>query len=192
MPGNGAGPPESEAPAPTGGTGTHHDRHVDKASLGQIPPIGPIPGVEDLFVGALLYSTVAEVNSIARFIEAEDLDQPASTVLASIKALANRGVPPGPALVKDELHRRGQLTRTVATWLAAAATSGACATAAQGYAAGVLAEAFRRQTESFGAALVSAAPSAAEGDLARLAEQASARIRYTYGRLTELRGEADD
>jgi replicative DNA helicase len=145
-----------------------------------------------MFVGALMYSSVAEVNAVARFVEADDLDQPAATILASIRALAGRGVPPGPVLVKDDLHRRGKLTRGVATWLAAAATSGACSSAARSYAACVLAEAFRRQVESFAAALVSAAPSAAEGEVARLAEQASARIRYTFGRLTELRGDAHD
>jgi hypothetical protein len=158
----------------------------------QISAVGPAPGVEDLFVGALLFSTVAEVSAVARFIESEDLDQPASTVLASIKALASRGVPPGPQLVKDDLQRRGKFTRTVAKWLAAATTSGACSSAARDYAAALLAEAFRRQVESFGVALAAAAPSAAEGDVARLAEQASARIRYTFGRLTELRGDVDD
>lgn len=176
--------------------GTPENSDSDAASLndraGQIPHVGPIPGIAELLIGALMYSTVPEATAAARFIETDDLDPPADTVLASVKALAGRGIPPSPQLVKDDLHRRGKLTRTVGTWLAAAATSGACSTAAQGYAAAVLAESFRRQAESFGTALVSAAPSAAEGDVARLAEQACARIRYTYGRLTELRGDGDE
>jgi len=180
----------ASAPATTTVTPTDESSLTETAT--QLPAVGPIPGIHELFIGALMYSSVTEVNMVARFIESDDLDQPAATVLASIKALAGRGVPPGPGLVKDDLHRRGKLTRAVATWLAAAATSGACSSAAKNYACAVLAESFRRQTESFGAALVSAAPSAAEGDVARLAEQGSAAIRYTFGRLTELRGDVDD
>jgi replicative DNA helicase len=122
----------------------------------QHPPIGPEPGLEELFIGALMYSTPAEVVKVSRFIEADDLGQPAGTVLASIKALVGRGVPPSPQLVKDDLHRRGKLTRSIATWLAGAMTSGACASAASAYAAAVLAGSFRRQAESIGVAIRSA------------------------------------
>jgi replicative DNA helicase len=139
-----------------------------------------------------MYSAPAEVVAVARFIEIDDLDQPASTILASIKALAGRGVPPSPQLVSDDLKRRGKLTKSAAVWLAAATCSGACSSAARNYASAVLAEVFRRQVESFGAAIVSTAASGSETDVAGLAERASAQIRYTYGRLTELRGDVDE
>lgn len=158
----------------------------------QMTAVGPVPGVEDLFIGALLYSTAAEVTLVARFIEPGDLDEPVNTVLASIKSLAGRGLPPSPDLVKDDLHRRGKLTRSTATWLISAATSGACSSAAHGYAAAVLAAVFRRQAEGFGHALIQAAPSASESSVAVLAENAAARIRYVHGRLVELRGGVDD
>jgi replicative DNA helicase len=157
----------------------------------QLTPVAPLPGNEDLLIGALLYSTTPEVCAVTRFIDGDDLEQPASTVLAAIKALAGRGVPPSPQLVSDDLHRRGKLTRTTATWLANAATSGACASAASAYAAAVLATSFRRRAESFGTALVPTAESASEKEVAGLAEQAAKRVLYVYGRLTELRGESE-
>jgi replicative DNA helicase len=158
-------------------------------SVRQLAAVGPAPGIDELFVGALLYSTVVEVRDVARFVDQTDLDEPGATVFVSVVALAGRGVPPSPQLVADDLKRNGCLTRSRAVWLASCTASGACASAARHYASAVVAESLRRQVESFGASLVSAAESASEDDIAQLVERASARVRYAAGRLAELRGE---
>jgi hypothetical protein len=38
-----------------------------KTSSRQIVAVGPVPGVEDLLIGSLMYSSVAEVSAVARF-----------------------------------------------------------------------------------------------------------------------------
>lgn len=156
----------------------------------QISPVGPTPLLGELFVGALLYGTVAEVRDVLRFVEDTDVDEPASTVLAAVRALALRGTPPSPQLVKDDLQRRGKLTRSVGVWLASATTSGACTSTARNYAAAVVADSFRNRVESFGNALTSMSASASEVDVAALVERASGSIRGIAARLNELRGEA--
>jgi replicative DNA helicase len=155
----------------------------------QVRAVGVVPTVSDLFVGALLYSSAAEVLDVARFVDLDDFDEPGRAVVASVKALAGRGVPPSPQLVADDLKRQGKLTRSSAVWLTSATTSGACAAAARSYAGAVVAESLRRQTESFGQALVSVSATASEAELASLVETASSRIRYVAARLAELRGE---
>jgi replicative DNA helicase len=162
---------------------------ADTESTAQMQPVGVAPGVEELLVGALMYSDPAAARDVLRFVDDDDLDEPGRSVLASVRALAGRGVPPSPQLIADDLKRRGKLIRERGVWLAAATTSGACAQAAREYAAPVIAKSLRRQTESFGAALSVAAAGASEADLAAIAERASARVRYIAGRLAELRGE---
>lgn len=157
----------------------------------QIRAVGVEPSVADLLAGSYLYSTCAEVLEVSRFVELDDFDEPAKTVVASIVALARRKVPPSPQLVLDELKRCGKLTRSHGVWLASAATSGACSTAARHYAAAVVAQSFRRQTESSGTALIAASSAASEVEVAALAETALARIRNIADRLTELRGDAE-
>lgn len=158
----------------------------------QIHSVGVVPTQVECFIGALMYSSVSEVADVLQFVVDEDVNPPANTVLASIRALVGCGVTPSPQLVSDDLQRRGKRTRDTATWLAGATTSGACASAARHYAAAVVAAAFRRQVESFGSALRADAATAAEVDVARIAEQAAIRIQATYARLQHLRGDADD
>jgi replicative DNA helicase len=158
-------------------------------SENQIRAIGPTPSVADLFVGALLYSTAAEVLEAARFVDLEDIDEPGQAVYASVVALARRGVPPSSQLVLDDLRRMGKLTRSRGVWLASAATSGACSPAARQYAAAVVAESLRRQAESSGTALIASASAASEVEVAALAEIAFARVRNIAARLVELRGD---
>ena len=155
----------------------------------QIDSVGTTPTITELFVGALMFSTSAEVRDVLRFVEDLDVDEPAQTVLAAVRALALRGTPPSPQLVGDDLRRRGKLTRSVAVWLQNATTSGACATAARDYAAAVVAEAFRNRVESFGSGLASTAVSASEADVAALVERAACGIRAVAARLAELRSE---
>jgi hypothetical protein len=175
---------------PSGGTETAQEPAKAKASVGQIPPIGPEPGVADLLVGALMYSTVAEAAAVLALVKDEDIDPPLSTVLSAIRRLAVGRITPSPQLVLDELRRTGELTRQVAVTLMAATTTGACSPAARHYAAAVVAESLRRQVESFGAALTAAAASAAEIDLAPLAGRAATAVAGCAWRLDQLRGEA--
>jgi hypothetical protein len=157
----------------------------------QIRAIGPDPTVADLFVGALLYSTVAEVLEVVRYVDIEDIDEPGQAVFESVVALARRAIPPSSQLVLDDLKRRGKLTRTRGLWLASATASGACASAARAYAAALVNESLRREAESLGQALISASESYSEVELAKLGEIVSTRLGYIAGRLTELRGDAE-
>jgi hypothetical protein len=154
----------------------------------QIRPVGPTPLIAECFVGALLFSTVAEVRDVLRFVEDGDVDEPAREILSTVRALALRGTPPGPQLVKDDLMRRGKFTRSVSVWLMNATTSGASASAARNYAAALVSEAFRARVESFGAALTTMSASASEQDVAAVVERASSTIRGIEARLSELRG----
>ena len=109
---------------------THHQKVGRLMSeTDQLRAVGPDPTVADLFVGALLFSTSAEVLEVARFVDVEDVDEPGQAVLESVVALARRGVPPSSQLVLDDLKRCGKLTRTRGLWLASATASGACASA---------------------------------------------------------------
>lgn len=156
----------------------------------QTTAVGTTPTVAELLIGALMHSSVTEVRSVLRFVEDRDMDEPAASVLATVRALALRGTPPGPQLVLDDLKRRGKLTRTTGVWLSSAMTSGACASAAPVYASAVVSEAFRSTAESLGHALISVSDVASEAELGALVEQAVAGIRGIGARLNELRGDA--
>jgi replicative DNA helicase len=158
----------------------------------QIRAIGTTPCLADLFVSALMFSSIAEVLDVVRFVVVEDIEPEAGQVVyASIVALARRGVPPSSQLVLDDIKRLGKLTRTRGVWLASATTSGACASAARSYAAALLAESLRREAESMGQALISAAESYSEIELAKLGEIVTTRLGYIAGRLAELRGDGE-
>lgn len=186
-------PPERESrgassPASSKSTTTADNYRIDDSGR-QLAAIGTASGLDELFVGALMFSTVAEVREVAHLVEPGDFDEPAATVFSAVAGLAARGVPPSPQLVADDLKRRGLLTRRRAVWLHSAVVSGACSSAAYSYAAAVVSESLRRQAESFGQALVSVADTAAEDDVATLAGQAATRIRVVAERLEKLRGE---
>lgn len=158
-------------------------------SAAQIRPVGPEPGISEMLIGSLLYTSVAEASAVLVLVQDEDVDPPLNLVLAAIRSLVDREVLPAPQLVLDELKRTGALNRQAATALLSATTTGSCSAAARHYAAGVLAESLRRRVESAGAALTSAANTAAEADLAPLVERAAATIAGCAWRLDTLRGE---
>lgn len=155
----------------------------------QICPVGPEPGVGEMLVGALMYSSSAEAAAVLALIHDDDVDPPLNVVLKAIRMLVGRDVPPSPQLTLDELGRTGSLTRQTATALRAATTTGACASAAGHYAAAVVSRSLRRQTESVGTALVEAAGTAPEADLTPLVNNAVVTIRDCARRLDALRGE---
>jgi replicative DNA helicase len=151
-------------------------------------PIGPIPCVAELLVGALLYSTAAEASTVLGFVADDDVDWPLEPIVAAVRRLAAGGAPPAAQLVADELRRGGKLDRQIGVALASATTTGACGSAARSYAAAVVAESLRRRVESAGAALQSAAAASAEAELAPLVERAAAQARDCADRLAALRG----
>jgi hypothetical protein len=154
----------------------------------QHPSVGSSPTVGELFVGALMFSTVNETRAVLLFVEDLDVDEPAATVLAAVRVLALRGTPPSPQLVRDELKRRGKLTKSTGLWLASATTSGACSSAASAYAGAVVAESFRANVEILGSALIDASTTSSEREVGQLVERAVARLRGIAARLAELRG----
>ncbi|GJO36588.1 hypothetical protein [Mycobacterium marinum] len=155
----------------------------------QICPVGPEPGVAEMLVGALVYSSAAEASAVLALVDDSDVCPPLSVVLAAVRQLAARSVPPSPQLILDELKRAGALTRQVATALMGATTTGATTAAAHNYAAAVVAESLRRRVESAGTALTGMAGTAAEVDLGPLVERAAASVRDCARRLQVLRGE---
>ena len=172
-------PNTDEEAAPSGGGTPRH-----------LAPVGRPATIEELTIGALLYSTATEATTITQHLLADDFNTPAaSVVFKALESIADLGVPPGPELVADDLRRRGWWDRPVATWLAAATVSGACPPAARHYAAGIVAQSLRRNIESFGAALQSAADTASEPELHHLVGTGSQRIQNITDRLSMLRGE---
>ena len=157
--------------------------------MARLPLSEQRPTIAELFVGALLYSTVTEVRSVLRFVHDSDVNEPDATVLAAVRVLALRGSPPSPELVKAELKRGGKLTKSTGLWLASATTSGACSSAASAYAEALIAETFRSQVESLGHALISVSATASEAEVALLVERTVTAIRGIAARLAELRGD---
>lgn len=154
----------------------------------QIPPVGPVPEIDTLLVGALMYAPAAEVNQVLEFVHDDDLNWPIAPVLSAVRRLAEAGVRPAPQLVADELRRAGALDRRIAVALADASTSGASGCAARHYAAASVAASLRRRVESTGHALTAASAEAAEDDLSPMAVNAVARITDCAQRLAALRG----
>ena len=179
------------AEASNSGPDTNLNRDSDTSSPGgQIPPVGPHPDLAELLVGALMFSSPAEATAVLTFVVDDDVPWPLQPILTGVRYLAGRGAPPSPQLVASELRRSGKLDRQIGVALAAATTAGASGSAARHYAAATVSESLRRRVESAGAALQTAADSAAEADLAPLAAQAAAQVRDCAERLAALRGGA--
>lgn len=161
---------------------------LDQSASAQLPPVGRPATIEELAIGALLYSSAEQVVEIALDLELGDFAEPAQSVLDATQSLAQLGIPPGPELVADELRRRGKWNRRIASWLTAATVSGASPPAARHYCAAVVAESLRRQADSVGIALTRAAKSGPENEVCLIAEEVSARMRAISERLVRLRG----
>jgi hypothetical protein len=152
--------------------------------------VGTVPTTAECFICALFYTEVASAQSVLRWVEDDDVEEPAgATVLAAVRALALRGTPAGPQLVIDELKRHGKLTRSVGVWLRRAMNTGACDLAAFAYGGAVVAESYRSRVESFGTALVSVSETASEAEIGLLVERTFVTLRGVKARLNGLRGE---
>ena len=155
-------------------------------------PVGPFPGAAELLVCALLYSSYPTVAQIGEYVDADaDLDEPARSAYRAAVQLARRDIAPAPQLVLDELRRTGHLDRPTACWLASAVAAGAPPETARRYAAIVVSNSLRRQVESWGTALVSAASSASEDELEATIDRLAPAITTTFTRLAVLRGDVD-
>lgn len=153
----------------------------------QMLPVGPHPAADVLLVGAMLGSP-PELGGLLALVHDDDLATPAlGTVFAEIRGMAERGRRITPQLVLDEVCRRG-VKREVCTAVIDATTCGAWPEACRDYAAAVLAAALRRQVESGGAALASAAVEAAEADLPVIAATVAQQCADIGRRLHQLRG----
>lgn len=154
----------------------------------QIPPVGPVPNTDEVFVGALLYAAPDTVGGVLAVVDDDDLESPAlAIVVAAIRRLAGAGRTYGPQLVLDELRRCGHAKGAVLEQFQRTWTTGAAPEAARDYGAAVVASRLRRLVESAGHALTAAASDAAETDIAALAEQSATAIRAVADRLHQLR-----
>lgn len=150
-----------------------------------VPPVGPLPSVDDLLVCSLLYGDQLDVLAI---VHEDDLASPhAGAVLAAIRALTDRGTTVCPQMVLSELMRVGA-SRPAIDALRIATTAGAASCAARDLAGAVVAAAFRRKVESSGHAMKSAAERMAEADLGALVSHVANDCGDTAARLARLRG----
>ena len=118
----------------------------------------------------------------------DDIENPAlAAVLATLRGMVTRGQRHTPQLVLDQLTRNG-VHRPVCKALIDATVCGASPEAVRDYAAAVLAAALRRQVESGGAALTSAAVESAEADLPVITATVAQRCADIADRLQQLRG----
>ena len=156
----------------------------------QLPPVGPPPAAELLMVGALLWpSPGLDPGPVLALVADDDIADPAlAEVLGVVRSMIYAREPVGPAMVLDELTRRGGPARPVWERLMSATTCGALPEALRGYAAAVVAGSLRRRAESAGSALAGAAGTMHEDDLAPMAERAVAGIADCAARLERLRG----
>lgn len=175
---------------PGGGTETAQEPAKAKASLGQIPPVGPVPTADVCLVGALMYCSPADAAGVVSLVLDDDLESPAlAAVLGAIRRLVEAGRPSGPQVVLDELRRTGNLKSLVVDQLCTATTCGAASASAGDYACAVVAESLRRRIAAAGDALTVTAWWAAESSLAPLVTRAAESIGSCASRLATLRGE---
>lgn len=181
---------ETKRPAPPQNRPLADNTNADQFS-GQARPVGPHPDVSLLLLGSLMWGTPFDAAEALLHVRDDDLPDPAAAaVLAAVRSLAGAGKLCSPQLVADELRRVGQFRGHVPDRLRDATTSGAAACAARDYAAAVVAESLRRRVETAGHALTTAAPTAAECELAPLVAGAAAAVADCAHRLALLRGEA--
>lgn len=156
----------------------------------QLRPIGRRASVEELAVGALMYSSSSDVAQVVEFVRPDVFIEPTRTVWEALKALALLGIPPSPELVADELRRNGQWDRRTATFVTAATVSGACPPAARHYSAAAVANCLRQHAESAGATLIDAARTSTENLLRQIITELMTELAAITDELDRLRGGA--
>ena len=141
-----------------------------------------------MLISAALRARPDAIADVADLVAPEDLNTTSQWALwATITERAAAGLT-GPEIVLDELTRTGRATASVRAELAAAATTVAYPEALAAYAAPIVADAYRRATESYGAALVDAHATASEAELWQLTLNGGRKLRGIFERLIAARG----
>lgn len=158
----------------------------------QFPPVGAIPTAYRLLTSGLLWATDVQVAPVLAMIRDDEMPEAKqSTILAAIRRCAARGQT-GCCAVMDELQAHGDLAgdkgSRVAAELNDAVTAGGDPLALRQYLAAVLGLEFRRQIESYGHAVSSAAEHFPEADLWPMVSSGGARVRELSERLARVRG----
>lgn len=150
------------------------------------PP--PATGAARMLICAALWARPEAITDVAALVEPGDLNT--TSQWAIWEAIVDRGRAglAGTEIVLDELIRTGNATPGVRAELAAATTAGAYPEALTAYVAPVVADAFRRAVESYGAALVDAHATASEEELWQLVLDGGRKLRIIVDRLTAARG----
>jgi replicative DNA helicase len=152
--------------------------------------VGQLPDLATVFVGTLLWSAPVDAAAVLELVADDDFESPAlSALVATIRHLATAGQPCDAQMVLDALGRDGGVHRGIALALMDATASGAQPQAARFYAAAVVAGSLRRKVESAGHALIEAATTTAENNLAPLISRTTASCLDCARRLAVLRGE---
>lgn len=171
---------------------TRHPHPAANARTGhaQLRSVGRQATIEELAVGALMYSSASDAAQVAEHVRPDVFTEPTRTVWEALKALAILGIPPSPELVTDELRRSGQWDRRTATFVTAATVSGACPPAARHYSAAAVANCLRQYAESAGATLIDAARTSTESLLRQIITELTTELAAITDELDLLRGGA--
>lgn len=157
------------------------------STVGQYPPVGPMPTNARLLLSGLLWADTSTVLNTALLVHAEDLDEPHRSVYAAILACARDGVT-GPRIVLDRLTRAGEASELVRDELVGATTAGGIAEVVPTYAAAVLGERFRAACESYGQGVLGWAADGSEAELWHAITSHGTQLRKLADRLAEARG----
>lgn len=152
----------------------------------------PRPDPETRLLSGLLGATAHDVAEVLEHVHDDDLERPASVAVVTAIRTAVAEAPDAycETVVLDVLIRRGSNAATRKALLDAV-TAGAAnhPGALPIYASTAVAGSLRRQVESLGHALTTAAADGAERTLLGQVDAAVGRIRATADRLQVLRGE---
>lgn len=148
----------------------------------------PATGAARMLLCAALWTHPEAITDVAALVAPGDLNTTSQArIWEAITDRAQAGLA-GPEIVLDQLVRTGQASAAVRLELAHAATAGAYPEAIRAYAAPVVADAFRRAVESYGAALVDAHATASEEELWQFVIDGGRKLRALASRLTAARG----
>lgn len=159
----------------------------DSLSIGQHPPIGPIPSNARLLLSGLIWANSTTVLAALQLVYPTDLDQAHGEILDAIAKCAESGST-GPRAILDRLTREGRATQSVSNELVHAATAGGIPEQWQQYAAQVLAERFRAACESFAQSVLGWTADGSESELWHGITSAGTQLRLLADRLTNARG----
>lgn len=158
----------------------------DNSRASQLPPAGPAPNAEELFVSALLWATPEQVLTARRTIAPDDFHQPYREIVDACLTLAVEGGT-GAVLVQDYMRRTGTFSDAVRRHLDALVVAGGTGHSLPLLAAAVLANKFRERADDLGRAIVAAAGNEPEAELWAVVATGEARLRTAWESLQTAR-----